>query len=389
MSISHRAPQPVTAHMPLELVIAIMETAAFDDDLEANSSLLRACALVCRDWSVVAQKLLFRNVSLRTRAAYDAFRSAANRSTTRGRMLGDAVTRMRVVLDHNQPFGLTEHAFAHAVGLCPNLFELNLALYGCACPGDDIIGSPDILRMRRPAPSFDARTLSMLKAGPRIAALQFSNWSENRHSIVQLLDVWPTLKSLVISGTPPELHSPSPAPFPCALDELRMNFQASPSVEFLKWLLHNSTDTLRILRLERETSSEVLAYLANAHGNALESVSLSGCSHVHARALQKCQRLRRFSVESPLASPLAYRGLPEEIEHLAFGLDKDTSLLRLLETVKSKLSLKAVTVHIWNGGELHPELASLQIACAYRGIDLQITKDIRVFRTALVRAFAS
>ncbi|KAJ7657971.1 hypothetical protein B0H17DRAFT_1097515 [Mycena rosella] len=372
---------PLPVHLPLEVALHIIEE-AYNDDHQARASFLKQCALVCRDWSVPAQKLLFSSVSLTTRMACGAFIAAVDRATPRGRMFGDAVLRLRVVLDHNQPFGLSQHSFAHAVTACPNLFELKLSLYGCASPGKDVVGLPDVLRMRRPAPSFDESTLELLRSGPRISALRFSNWSENNHSITQLLDVWSSLKSLTVSGTPPKLPSSSLGPFPCALEELRMNFQTSPSVDFMKWLLHNSTSSLRALELEREPSSELLEYLVDAHRETLRSLAMPSCaSHDQARAVHKCEQLQEFRVENPWSTPLLYKRLPAGIQHVALAVDQDTGLQAILEAVRGGETLKAVTLQVWDSGERHPLLPALKLACAYRGIDLTITKDIRLFRS--------
>jgi hypothetical protein len=371
--------------IPLEIVLNIIEAAYYDADLQPDDKLLQHCSLVCKTWSVPAQKLLFRHVTLRTQSAYSAFQLAVDRSTERGRMLGDSVVRMRVVLDHNQPFGLSQRAFAHAVTLCPNLYEMNLALYGCCTPGQDVVGEPALSRMRRPAPSFDEQSLSLLRSGPHITAFQFSNWSENQQSLNQLLNVWPTLKSLVVSGMPPQLSSASSEPLPCALRELRMNFQAPPSLDYMKWLLHNSTGTLRVLELEREPSSDLLEYLLEAHGSTIQSLALPVCgSHDHALAVQKCYQLKEFRIESPWVSPMVYRKLPRVLQHVALGLDCDTALQPVLDIVKSRESLSAVTIQVWDGGEQHPQLPALKMACAYRGIELRMTYDIRVFRTMIV-----
>ncbi|KAJ7161235.1 hypothetical protein C8R43DRAFT_1086594 [Mycena crocata] len=371
---------PLAPHLPLEVVMNIIEEAYSDD---ARAPFLKQWSLVCRDWTFPAQKLLFRDVSLATQISCDAFIAAVDRATPRGRMLGDAVLRMRVVLDHNQPFGLSQQSFAHAVTACPNLLELNLALYGCASPGKDVVGLPDELRMRRPAPSFDDNTLELLKAGPQITALQFSNWSENNHSITQLLDVWPSLKSLSVGGTPPK----APAglePFPCALEELRMNFQTSPSVDFMKWLLHNSTSSLRVLELEREPTSDLLDHLVEAHRDTLRSLALPTCpSHDHALAVHKCVQLRELRVESSWATPLLYKRLPTRLQHMALSLDHDTGLQPVLDAIRSGESLNAVTLQVWEGGESHPQLPVLKLVCAYRGIDLKITKEIQQFRSVV------
>ncbi|SJL15700.1 uncharacterized protein ARMOST_19204 [Armillaria ostoyae] len=372
--------RPPKSRMPLEIVLTIMEMAFYDETFDIDYSLLKACSLVCREWSAAAQKLLFHNVTLRTQSACLSFQSAVDPITEQGRILGEAVVRMRVILDHNQPFGITEQSFAQAFVLCPNLFELNLALYGSVSPGRDIIGSPDSLRMRRPAPSFDESTLSLLQCGPAISALQFSNWSENSHSVSQLLSVWPSLKSLVLSGNAPELPSDELPPFPCALHEFHMNFQAFPSLDFMDWLLHHSIGSLRVLGMAQEPSMQLLDYFVDTHGNTLESVSLPVCWQDTARSLHRCPRLRQISVERPLVSPLLFKKVSERLEHIAFGLNKMTALQSVIEAVKTQKSLKAVTVHLW-GGEQHPLFPSLQMACAYRGLELRITPNIRVFRT--------
>lgn len=370
--------RPLSA-MPLELVLSIIEAACSDDE---HNSFLSSCALVCRAWSSAAQKLLFRYVTLRTQSAFEPFSRAVDRSTAHGRVLGDAVRRLHVVLDHNQPSSLHQHSFALAFTMCPNLCELNLALYGCAAPGVDIVGAPDILRMRRPAPSFDAHTLSLLKSGPKITTLQFSNWSENQQSIVQLLDVWPSIKSLSIGGTLPQIPPNSPEPFSCALEELRLNFQTSPSIDFMKWLLHSSAGTLRGLDFERDPSTDLLDFLTRAHGLTLQSMALPVYSSTeHALSVNRCTRLRTLRTDHPSTQPLLYKRLPESLEHVAIGLDRDTALQPVIDIVKTRDTLKAVTVHLWRGGEKHKLLNVLKIACAYRGIDLRMSDDVNTFRT--------
>ncbi|KAK7063934.1 hypothetical protein R3P38DRAFT_2593844 [Favolaschia claudopus] len=376
---SRRSPR-----LPLELALNIIEQACYDlQSLDAERAhLLSQCALVCRDWSVSAQKLLFTSVSLATQASCDAFLTAVDRATPRGCMLGDAVVCMKVVLDHNQPLGLSQQSFAHAVIACPKLSELGLALYGCASPGNDEVGLPDVLRMQRPAPSFDETTLELLRQSSPIVALDFSNWSENYLSVTQLLDIWPSLKSLRISGTPPNLPSTSLEPFPCSLGELRMNFQTSPSVDFMKWLLHNSTRSLRVLELEREASFELLDYLAEAHGETLRSLTLPACtSYEHAQAVQKCAQLGKLRMDNPFVVPSLYKRLPAGLEHVALTLDHSTVLQPVVDAVRTAESLKAVTLHLWESGDLNPQLPVLKLACAYRGVELKMTKDIRLFRS--------
>ncbi|KAF8644245.1 hypothetical protein AX16_008600 [Volvariella volvacea WC 439] len=387
-------PRPVS--MPIEVILSIIEAAYYDHSFEPDTRLLTNCALVCRSWRLPAQRLLFTHVTLRSQWAFDAFKYAVDPSTSTGRILGGAVVRLRVILDQNQPFCLSQSQFAEAVSLCPNLYDLNLALYGSGVPGEDVIGSPNSSRMQRSAPAFDDETLRVLKTATNnatLTSLSFANWSENHQSVNQLLDVWPKLKSLVISGTPPQLphhaggigDASSEPHFPCHLEELRMNFQNYPSVGWLEWLLHNSVDSLRVLELEREPTSEVLEYLVDAYGRSLWSLALPSCgTHEQAVAVKKCPVLKEVKLESAWACPIIFKGLSDTIEHLAFGLDRDSALQPVLDLVRTKegsgRKLKVVTVHVWDGGDQHPQLSALKIACAYRGIDLRLSYDVRMFR---------
>ncbi|KAI0829063.1 hypothetical protein BC628DRAFT_1337596 [Trametes gibbosa] len=376
-----RQPNPPSVPVPMEIVMTILESAYEGNSMPAYSALLQNCSLVCKSWSFVSQKLLFRNVSLKSQTAAIAFQQAVDRATPRGRQLGDAVVRMKVVLDQNQPYRLSHRSFARAVSLCPNLYELSVALYGEGGPGFDVIGSPDAARMKRSAPSFDERTLSILRAGPRISALQFCNWSDNSSSLLQLLDVWPSLSSLDISGTTPRLERDNAEPFPCALRELRTNFQMSPSVEFMRWLLHNSVGSLRVLDLAREPTPDMLEYLLSEHSATLESLALPTCgTHEAAAAVRGCAALRELKIEGAWASPMLYKTLPGELQHLAFGVDGDTALQPVIQAIKKSSDLRAVTMHVWHGGNKHPQLADVRIACARNGVRLTETKDVLAFR---------
>ncbi|KIJ66485.1 hypothetical protein HYDPIDRAFT_129397 [Hydnomerulius pinastri MD-312] len=389
--VNQTKPRVPSNGIPLEIVLDILETSYFEDQT-ADADFLRACSLVCKSWSFPAQKLIFKRVQLCSQAAYNSFASAVDRSTERGRVLGDSVVQMRVVLDNNQPGPLKQASFARAVTLCPNLRQIHLALYGCGEPGKDIVGSPALERMRRPAPSFEERTLELLRTGPSITSLHFSNWSDNDQSIVQLLDIWPSLTSLSITGKTPHL-SPglTHAPYACALTELRMNCQLEPSLDFLEWLLHSSVEakSLRAVELKREPSLDMLHYFTRNHGEGLRTLALPSCAtSEHANAVIGCGSLRELRMERAWTSPVVFRRLPEGIQRLAFGMDQDTPLQHVVEAVKTRDELESVTVNIWGKGSSHRQLAALKMACAFRGVELCITSDIRVHRAMVVSHFA-
>ena len=117
----------------------------------------------------------------------------------------------------------------------------------------------------------------------------------------------------------------------------------------------------------------------------MESIAVPACgSHEHALALQKCAGLKELRIESPWVSPVVYKKIPGDIEHLALGVDSDTALQPVIDTIKYRKSLKAVTIQMWVSGENHPQISALKIACAYRGIELRMTKDVRAFRAVTV-----
>lgn len=165
-----------------------------------------------------------------------------------------------------------------------------------------------------------------------------------------------------------------------------MNFQTPPSLDLMKWLTHASTESLRILELERDAPPPLLDFLVEAHGPTLESLAVPACSsHEHALLVQRCPQLREIRTENPAASPMMYRGLPSAVEHIALGLGGETALQPVLDAAKARSALRAITVQMWSGSEDHPQLAALKIACAYQGIDLRITRDVRHFRNMVVR----
>lgn len=379
--IVHSKAPATLPEMPLELILSIIESACTDGSWEEHIPLLMACSLVCKEWSSVAQSLLFTRVTLQSQSSFQLFMNAVDRATPHGRMLGDAVRQMRVVLDHNQPSSLHHHSFALAVTFCPNLTQLDISLYGCAEPGKDIVGEPDVSRLRRLAPSFDDQTVSLLKSGPMITSLHFSNWSENQQSIFQLLNVWPSLQFLSIGGTAPLHPHESVTPFPCELQGLSLKFQTTPSVEFMRWLLHNSTESLRILHSDRDPCVDTLEYLMKTFAYQLESISTPGLlSPEFAAMISRCSQLRRLNTENPSLSGTFYRVLPSTLEHLSFTVDSDTPLNHIIDLITTNDAVRTAKVFLWEGGRKHPLLAPLRIACTYRGIDLTITDDLLFFR---------
>ena len=365
----------------------ILEEANDSDDPYVSRKFLRNCALVCRGWSFLSQKLLFRDVSLRSEAAYEAFRLAVDGSSHRGHILGEYVVRLRVMIDPKHPSCLTHASFAQAVVSCPNLYELDIAVYGCETPRRNTYGYYHI-----PPPNrvdFDKKTIHVLKSGPAITSLRFSNWSLHHHLLSQLLEVWHSLKFLSINGTAvslPPLSLPSPL---FALEQLHMNIQTPPAAEFMSWLLNNSASTLRVLNFEREPSAALLNSILDVHEQTLQSLGLPACSSLeHVQAIQRCRNLKELKLDIPApAAHALFRQLSRTIEHLALALGQGMTLGSMLDSAELHTSgLRTVSVLLWDGSEHSSQLLVLKSACARRGIELRTTYNVRVFRRKLVSA---
>ncbi|KAG6885827.1 hypothetical protein C0993_009219 [Termitomyces sp. T159_Od127] len=357
--------------LPLELVVCIMEHAAFADGT-ADAALLGACALVCRAWALAAQKLLFTSVALRSRRACSAFLAATDPASPRARILAASVVCLRAVVDHNQPDALTPHALARAVARCPHLYDLALALYGRACP--------------HAAPPFDDAALALLRGGPRISSLALADWSADAHALPQLLAVWPSVHALSLAGTTPPVPC-LPLPFPGALAQLRLNFQSPPSPQLLHWLTRGAP--LRVLELDREPPAALLQALVDAHAPALRALALPACTlPEHVRAVRACVRLCELRIENPCVLPQVWRALPPAVRHVALGVDMNTLLQPLVDLVRARGeggggALRAVTVLAVNGGERHALFDVLRMVCAFGGVRLRVVRDVRVFREQL------
>ena len=354
--------------VPAEIVVAILEAAYATGNTINDTKTLASCALVCKDWSIIAQRILFRNVSLSSEPQLEGFMAALDRSTPRGRVLAQTVDSLHCVVDTKQPRGISQDAFARAVLHCPNLSALSLAVYG---------GS--VTRAKASSLFFDDDTLSLLQTGPRVTALRFDNWSDDAYALSRLLEAFPRVRNLAIAGTVPALYAPAEVPAACALDRLEMNFQNSPSIEFVQWLLDSST--LRALDCKRSPAPQLLEYILRTHGETLESLSLPSCASCEcADALSRCVRLQELRLEDLWTASNAHLEVPSGLARLAFALRKDSALDAVVAAVRHSSALDTITVHVAPDARAHAQLPDLQIACALQGVALDVVPDLQTLR---------
>lgn len=363
--------------IPVEIVAHILDAAYLGEDLKPDVGLLKSCALVSKAWSVPAQKLLFRNPTLSSEPACTAFSAATDLSTAHGRTLSNSVLSLKVTLDPNQPSGLSRSSFARTVVSCPRLHSLELSIYGStsALQDPDTAGSPDGSRVQRTGSLFDDSIVSTLKTSSSITTLTLHNYSDNTHHLAQLLEIWPAVTSLTISGTAPTIGlGVGPVP---SLEHLRLDFQSHPTSVFIAWLLSTSTNTLRALDLVREPPPEILSLLTQGT-YPLKSLRIPTC---RVPAVKKLHALTELITESPWApSSGVYASLPHDATHIGLGVDKNTELGKILTLIRSRPAMSHVTVHLWNGAERHPQMPDLTWVCAEAGVQLRVTRDIRVYR---------
>ena len=396
---------PVTA-LPAELIHNILQADYLGADGEPDRRLLRASSLICNAWSSHAQHLLFSNVVLRSEHDFHSFRIALSSQPS----LATAVRSLRVVIDHNQPCGLRLHHLAAVTVLCTRLNDINLALFGddgfCSSAesyNENGTGArPDISTSTARHAGRVSLALAEALAKSPIRSFHLSNWSSNSLFLHDILQFLPSLKSLSITGTPPSVPN-TLSVYPCnlSLNHLRVNFQASPSVDFLLWLLDNSKGTLTTLDLERvsdlDASIGLLDYFATTQGPALQSLILPSCANpTELKHFQRCTNLRVVAFRTPNVSSALFKHFlatadSTPLEEMYICVNRNTSLSPLIEFVRQKESLMSLTVCLW---ETHVRKSlrlwgSLRMACAVRGVELKVVESLSEYKTLIVSLISS
>ncbi|KAF5368227.1 hypothetical protein D9757_011225 [Collybiopsis confluens] len=254
-------PPPPPA-LPFELISLIIQAT------HPTKASLSNYALVSKSWTYPAQHLLFQHLSLHSQSDYLSFQYAIQRTPA----LANTVRSIRVLIDSNQlqpqGGGVSQFQFGQVVQVCEGLNEVDISLFGEA--------------------SFEEGLIAKLRSRPGISSLRFMNWSGDVYALVQLLSGCRFLQNLVIGGsTPPEVPlravssdgdgdgeidaSFSAAPFPCTLTKLGLVFQRSPSIDFFRWLLDNSKESLKVLDIERELEGWATATTSHRSSPALIS----------------------------------------------------------------------------------------------------------------------
>lgn len=286
--------------------------------------------------------------------------------------------------------------------------------------GPDAEWEADQWRMKRFTPPISGEVLEKLRTSPnasRISELRLHDWSDDSRILIQLLGIWPYITSLKVAGKlPTTSHGTDftfstlpPEAAPCALERLSLNCATGTeaSVDFVKWLLARSQQTLRRLEFLKEPPAKLLEDIFAHSMFSLDSVSLPSCTcpiigqtiqdrfgptfaHISdgngevGAAIPSAQvkGLKEVFVEDP-STPFKFLASvirSGTVQKFGFGVDSRTDLSSLARVIKTRTRLKRVVVWICNGGERNFGLGSLRVACAIQGIELGETREIREFR---------
>ena len=324
-----------------------------------------------------------------------------------------------MIIDFNQPDGLTFAKLSHISSLCTNLRKIGISIFGTQPKGIVSGRVADRWQMRRLAPPVPDEVLEELRTAPnasRISELRVHDWSDDPKVLIQLLGIWPHITSLRIAGKLPVTNHGIDSTFfastldnaPCALETLSLNCATGTesTVDFVKWLLAGSRQTLRRLEFLKEPSTKLLEDIFSRSIFPLDSVFLPSCAcpavgqiirdrlgPALVRVLDhgetdgddtfvRVQGLKELFVEDP-STPLKFlvsAVRSETIQRFGFGVDGRTDLSSIARVIKAQTGLKRIAAWLPNGGEKNFGLGSLRIACAIKGIELEETRDIGEFR---------
>ncbi|KAI9459663.1 hypothetical protein BJY52DRAFT_1416015 [Lactarius psammicola] len=366
-------------HLPVEIVLAILEAGYYTDDLHQDTRFLLSTALISKGWSLAAQMLLFRHVSVHSHVAFNVLFKAISSHVTRGKRLARHVRSLSAVLDPQQPGRLHALSFAHAVSLFPNLSKLDLTFYPPPklCPLNE--------RESEPFFALENEALSILRSGPRITTLRLANWSSDTSLFGKLLSLYRrTLRTISLRGTPASYSASSASsPLPTPLCPLNLTLEPSLTLAsaLVGWLTDPSTAPLvRALEFVRQPEPVVLATLLAAHGTTLTALALPTLTtaDVAVIAAHGCSRLEALRTEHPYAA-LPRPTLRARLRHAALAAAPALALAH--EEARMRGRLESMSVVLWRRDkEERAAVRALKVLCAQLGIRAEFELDVIAFR---------
>ena len=370
--------------LPPEIIQLVLEL-VYSSQITPDWSSFRRFSLVCKVWSWYAQALLYCHVRLETEKQVLAFWEATDPTRKRGQRLGDAVRVLRISLHEDErPDSLStnkipQNNLPKTLRHCLRLYELRITLEGVR--------------------SFSDETMMHLQRTPPIVALRITDSVSDGEAARQLLYVWPSVRHLVLRSTSintgyaggsfssfyinyteiflcVEDYESSP---PLHLFELRWEAKDPPTTQLLLWVLGKSKESLRILHLCRLPREDWEDQLATHYSPSIFSLRLP---KPDSKLIGSAVQLRELYILHDVdITRYLLRGLPRELEHLAFAVNTQDGLA-LKTIVENQLSpsrlpsLRVVTCYkqfAGGWGNFHKLVAecqavAIELVCLEEGI---------------------
>ncbi|KAI0063674.1 hypothetical protein BV25DRAFT_404229 [Artomyces pyxidatus] len=343
------------SEIPEDIVIEIFEC-IYNHTLHLeHCDTMLACSLVCKAWTLPAQRILFRVVfTQRTKVLW---KHSFINALTRNPHLGTHVRSLHplhVVTDALQNAyalhgnAVTERQLASILTVCPQLREL------CIDFDKSTATMPSLL-------SYAGRGITHL----HIIVTTYSS------SPYLLLSMWPSVRFLRLESS--VISSPSDRQPPLSLETLQVKSDLPLSADCLRWLLPPSR-TARLRRVEipfPADESSRRAYTEILTSKAPGIRTLTATSNVP--PVDAFEGLSSFNLHRVPSAPLT---LPLSIEHLGFYPESDEHgrlpLPHLLAAISSIPRLRSFTIndHV-SAGNMH----DLYRACRRSGVSLRIGSE--------------
>ncbi|KAJ7618726.1 hypothetical protein FB45DRAFT_932296 [Roridomyces roridus] len=286
-----------------ELVLEILDFLAIPLAIPAEGSpdhaALSSCSLVCKSWSTISQRLLFRRVVIDDTWLHSPFRIGMGRPFNRTLSFHQAITadtpKSRWLRDCVQSLVLRSrmtHQVMDILTSLPNLVDLDIS--GISC----LFNDEEFGRLRPSPPPIRSLRVDTDHSGP-ILLMAGESWP----FVVRVIATLPTLRMLEFTGSTFEFIPPMPSDVasPLGLDLVSFKFNSKwvqDSSSFLAHLTGGRTDPQPLQMHSHMLTAAArvpvdLETILSAYGPHLRSLSTAGLLK-DPSVLSLCTRLERF-----------------------------------------------------------------------------------------------
>lgn len=288
--------------LPTEIIEDILKNLYYRaDDWTSmpDYATLCACSLIDRSWTLPAQHLLYRHLSLRKAETLSAFTELCRSAESlHGKGPLDHVRLLDLLISPDVDNGTLKSTFPHFVyllSILPRLYSISIWVAG-------LVTIPTPLRA-----SIQAIVAS---THMNIRALRIMECSVQAPILYELLSLFPTVKCLHIG---PEIVAPPLSEPIRGLELYELSLKRSLPPYVLEWILAHSRGTLRILELFDSVRSDTIPTFERV-GPGIHSLRMMRYDSNTAQVLRCCTQLRELIMQP--TPPLVRLTLPRSTERV-------------------------------------------------------------------------